>query len=37
MTQRTGGCARGALRYQLTREPMFVHCYHCRETARVMR
>jgi hypothetical protein len=24
-----GGCACGALRYRITREPMFVHCCHC--------
>lgn len=24
-----GGCACGALRYRLHREPMFVHCCHC--------
>ena len=24
-----GGCACGALRYRLQREPMFVHCCHC--------
>ena len=24
-----GGCACGALRFRLTREPMFVHCCHC--------
>lgn len=24
-----GGCACGALRYRLEREPMFVHCCHC--------
>ncbi|MFN0184348.1 MAG: GFA family protein [Aquabacterium sp.] len=24
-----GGCACGALRYRLLREPMFVHCCHC--------
>ena len=25
-----GGCACGALRYRLTRRPMFVNCCHCR-------
>ena len=25
-----GGCTCGAIRYQLTSEPMFVHCCHCR-------
>jgi hypothetical protein len=24
-----GGCACGAIRYRLKREPMFVHCCHC--------
>jgi hypothetical protein len=24
-----GGCACGALRYQLMSAPMFVHCCHC--------
>ena len=24
-----GGCACGAVRYRLKREPMFVHCCHC--------
>ena len=24
-----GGCACGALRYRLVREPLFVHCCHC--------
>lgn len=27
--QLDGGCACGALRYRLEREPMFVHCCHC--------
>lgn len=26
----TGGCTCGAIRYALTRAPMFVHCCHCR-------
>ena len=26
---REGGCACGAVRYRLGREPMFVHCCHC--------
>ena len=26
---REGGCACGAVRYRLSREPMFVHCCHC--------
>ncbi len=26
-----GGCFCGAVRYRLTRAPMFVHCCHCRE------
>ncbi|MEZ5936372.1 MAG: GFA family protein [Alphaproteobacteria bacterium] len=25
----TGSCACGALRYELTRQPMFTHCCHC--------
>lgn len=29
MTSFDGGCACGAVRYCLKREPMFVHCCHC--------
>ncbi len=29
-----GGCACGALRYQLQSEPMFVHCCHCLDCQR---
>jgi hypothetical protein len=29
-----GGCACGAVRYQLTSTPMFVHCCHCRDCQR---
>jgi hypothetical protein len=29
-----GGCACGAVRYQLTSAPMFVHCCHCRDCQR---
>jgi hypothetical protein len=29
-----GGCACGALRYRLERDPMFVHCCHCRDCQR---
>jgi hypothetical protein len=29
-----GGCACGALRYRLASEPMFVHCWHCRDCQR---
>lgn len=25
-----GGCTCGAVRYRMTRKPMFVHCCHCR-------
>jgi len=25
-----GGCTCGALRYRMTRKPLFVHCCHCR-------
>lgn len=29
-----GGCACGAVRYQLASAPMFVHCCHCRDCQR---
>ncbi|WP_304218181.1 GFA family protein [Phenylobacterium aquaticum] len=29
-----GGCACGAVRYRLTRRPMFVNCCHCRDCQR---
>ena len=29
MKKLEGGCACGEIRYQLTSEPMFVHCCHC--------
>jgi len=29
-----GGCSCGAVRYQLTSEPMFVHCCHCLDCQR---
>jgi hypothetical protein len=29
-----GGCAYGAVRYQLASVPMFVHCCHCRDCQR---
>jgi hypothetical protein len=29
MTDPTGGCTCGAIRYRLTAPPMFVHCCHC--------
>ncbi len=29
-----GGCACGAVRYDLTSAPMYVHCCHCRECQR---
>ena len=28
--QAAGGCTCGAVRYRLTRDPLFVHCCHCR-------
>lgn len=33
-TKREGGCACGSVRYRLEREPMFVHCCHCRDCQR---
>lgn len=30
-----GGCACGAVRYRLTKAPMFVHCCHCSECQRL--
>ena len=30
-TTLTGSCFCGAVRYRLTRNPMFVHCCHCRD------
>src|SRR3954453_19838757 len=29
-----GGCAWAAVRYRMTRAPMFVHCCHCRDCQR---
>jgi hypothetical protein len=29
-THHDGGCACGAVRYRVTRAPIFVHCCHCR-------
>jgi len=29
-----GGCACGAVRYELQSDPMFVHCCHCRDCQR---
>jgi len=29
-----GGCACGAVRYELQSQPMFVHCCHCRDCQR---
>src|SRR4029079_9682718 len=34
MAHLEGGCACGALRYQLKSAPMFVHCCHCRDCQR---
>ncbi len=34
-TDLTGGCACGAVRYRLTREPMFTHCCHCTQCQRL--
>ena len=31
---REGGCSCGTVRYRLLREPMFVHCCHCRDCQR---
>ena len=28
-SERTGGCACGAVRYRLTSEPLIIHCCHC--------
>jgi hypothetical protein len=30
MSEMSGGCTCGAVRYRLTDKPMFVHCCHCR-------
>lgn len=30
VVSREGGCTCGAVRYRMTRDPMFVHCCHCR-------
>ena len=29
VSERTGGCACGGVRYRLTSEPLIVHCCHC--------
>lgn len=34
MSEFTGGCACGAVRYRLASGPMFVHCCHCRDCQR---
>jgi len=31
----TGGCACGAIRYELTESPLIVHACHCRDCQRV--
>jgi len=32
---RTGGCSCGAIRYELTADPMIVHACHCRDCQRI--
>ena len=34
MSELTGGCACGAVRYRLTSRPMFVNCCHCTDCQR---
>ena len=34
-TTLTGGCACGAIRYQLTERPLIVHACHCRDCQRI--
>ena len=34
MSELTGGCACGAVRYRLTSGPMFVNCCHCQDCQR---